>query len=135
MRAISEHFCIKFQKCDRAIQNYIKKAKEYNSERIKAGEEIKSKIFAEETEKSFRINLLSRNGCLEILSKIANKSTDERTKIAAIQQLAKMEGWESVAKTEITGKDGAALVPEPINIIIIDKREQIEQYTDHKDIQ
>lgn len=37
--------------------------------------------------------------------------------ITAIQQLAKMQGWESASKHELTGKDGAALIPTRIELV------------------
>jgi phage terminase small subunit len=37
--------------------------------------------------------------------------------VTAIQQLAKMQGWESATKHEITGKDGAPLVPTRIELV------------------
>lgn len=37
--------------------------------------------------------------------------------VTAIQQLAKMQGWESATKHEITGKDGSPLVPTRIELV------------------
>lgn len=37
--------------------------------------------------------------------------------ITAIQQLAKMQGWEAATKHELTGKDGTALIPTRIELV------------------
>jgi phage terminase small subunit len=37
--------------------------------------------------------------------------------ITAIQQLAKMQGWEAATKHELTGKDGAPLNPTKIELV------------------
>ncbi|MDR2083405.1 MAG: hypothetical protein LBP67_00185 [Bacteroidales bacterium] len=45
-------FCSKFQKTERTINRYIKKAKEYNTTRLQKQEKIKDEVLTEETFKS-----------------------------------------------------------------------------------
>ena len=109
-------FCTKFHKSDRTIKKYIKQAKEYNTERIKKQEKVKDDTLVNEAKKSLKNAILTRNESLEILSRIAKgvarkvndeivvPTDSERTR--AIQQLSKMQGWETINIDATTnGKD------------------------------
>jgi len=121
MKSVISVFVGKFRKTSRTIENYIKQAKEYNKSRLDRTEKIKANTEDEEIKKAAKSNILSRSKSLEILSKIAEGSArkigdeleipTDGDRIRAIQQLAKMEGWEAPEKKEITGKDGTNLIP------------------------
>jgi len=114
-------FCSKFQKTERTIWNYVKKAQEYNKIRLQKQEEIKEEVLVANAREAVKKAILNREECLEILSSIAKGSArkvkahdqvlipsdNERT--GAIKQLSKMEGWDAPTKTELAGTNGEPL--------------------------
>lgn len=116
MSEVLSYFAVKCRKNDRTIERYVQKAKEYNKSRLDRAESIKADAEDEETKKAAKKAILSRFKSLEILSNIANgtgrKAGDEilipsdGDRIRAIQQLAKMEGWEAPTKTAQTDSRG-----------------------------
>jgi len=96
----------KWQMSVRTVDRVIKEAKEYNLERINKQEKAKEELLTEEAKKSIISGIISREESMKILSEIAKgKSEDESNdgnRIKAIQQLAKMSGWETAPKTEST---------------------------------
>jgi len=106
MQSVVALFCTKLHKSQRTIKTYIKQAKEYNKTRIEKQEKVRDNVLAKETEEAVKTAILTRNESLEILSKIAKGDsvkkigkeifvTNDGERIRAIQQLAKMEGWEA----------------------------------------
>ena len=98
-------FCGKFRKSSRMIENYMKDAREYNSVRLQREEKKREKVQDDAKIMSLQSAILTRNESLEILSKISKgnvrkvgedviiPSDADRTR--AIQQLSKMQGWET----------------------------------------
>jgi hypothetical protein len=102
---ITSIYCEKFHRSRRTIDTCIKKAKEYNAERLQKQEIIKENILLTQTKKVAKKAILTRQKCLSILSDIAmGKSMEQQItindRIRAIQQISKMENWE-LDKTEI----------------------------------
>ena len=105
-------FCKKFQKTERTIWEYVSQAKKYNKTRIQKQEKAKDEVLITEAKKSLKKAILTRDESLEILSNIAKgvarklqdevliPSDSDRTR--AIQQLAKMQGWDEAQKIEST---------------------------------
>ena len=134
-------FCKEFQKTERTIDSYYKKAKDYNNTRLQKQEKVRDEVLQAETKKSVKSAILTRNESLAILSSIAKgtawKASEEimiptgADRTRAIQQLSKMQGWET-DKVDVTtnGKD----INQSIQIEIIDKREQINENTDNESI-
>ncbi|MCL1933265.1 MAG: hypothetical protein FWF53_05605 [Candidatus Azobacteroides sp.] len=120
----------KWQTSIRTLDRWLKEAKEYNSNRLLKLEAIRDEILTEQTKEAVKSAVLSRNRSLEILSNIAEGNarkigvevvipTDsERTK--AIQQIAKMEGWEAPEKKDITVRefDLSELTPEQRKVLL-----------------
>ena len=126
MSDVLSYFVKKCHKTERTVNRYIKKAKEYNKTRIWKQEKIRDRALADETKKAVKSDIISRNESLEILSRKAKGTAREiptesqmidgekvytkwtieypsdSDQIKAIQQLAKMEGWEAPVKTEST---------------------------------
>jgi len=104
-------FVSKFQRTERTIWNYYKKALEYNKIRLQKMEEIKEESMSIEQKEAIKNGILSRIEAIAILCDIAKGNarqigdtlqipTDaDRTR--AIQQLAKMEGWEAAREVTI----------------------------------
>lgn len=101
----------KWQMGVRTLDRVIQEAKEYNLQRIRELEEKKAEVYTEEALKSAKGEILSRNEALKILSDIAKGTTTEENqpnasdKIRAVQQMAKMQGWEAPTKSELEVKD------------------------------
>ena len=122
-------FCSKFQKTERTIWDYVAKAKEFNKTRIQKQENAKNDVMTSEAVEAFKNGLLSRYDCLLELSKIAKG--DERKvqgnviiptdgdRIRAIQQLSKMQGWET-EKIDVTTKGDA--INTAIKVTIVEKK-------------
>jgi len=106
----------KCHKSERTIWRWIKKAQKYNKNRLKKQEKARNSVLSEKEKEAVKSAILSRNEALEILGNIAKGNarkvnnnimipTDaDRTR--AIQQLAKMEGWEAPAKVSQTDSKG-----------------------------
>ncbi|MDR2929077.1 MAG: hypothetical protein LBV41_12895 [Cytophagaceae bacterium] len=102
MSDVVSYFVKKCQKNDRTVNRYIKKAKEYNKSRILRQEKVKNDILIKQAKESAKSVILSRNEALEILSDIASgKKRKDSDRTRAIQQLAKMEGWDAPEQHEI----------------------------------
>ena len=125
---ISE-FCVKFRKSSRMIENYMKSAREYNKERLQREESKREKVQDDAKIKSLKSAILTRNESLETLSNIAKgnarKVSEEviiptdGDRIRAIQQLSKMQGWET-EKIDVTTKGDA--VNTAVKVTIVEKK-------------
>lgn len=110
----------KWQMSVRTVDRIIKEAKQYNSSRIDKQEKIKDGVISDNAKELITEGIISRNESLKILSDIAkgvgrptNPDVDDNPKsnekiipadgdrIRAIQQIAKMEGWEATKKIDI----------------------------------
>jgi len=100
------NFGKKWQKGNRTIDRYYANAKEYNQNRLTKQEQAKSEVMITQAKETAKQSILSRYECLEILSniakgsarKVANESLlipNDSDRTRAIQQLAKMEGWDA----------------------------------------
>lgn len=125
-RDVVSKFCNLFQKTDRTIDTYYKEAKEYNAERQNLIEKAKGEVLVSEAKKEVENGLNQRKIYLDILKEIAEskdcnfedslKIQNNNVRIRAIQQLAKMEGWEFRVENENnsdTEKDTKAKVTLP----------------------
>ncbi|MCL1937001.1 MAG: hypothetical protein FWF52_01220 [Candidatus Azobacteroides sp.] len=141
MSDVLSYFAEKCGKSQRTVERWLEEANRYNLERIQKQEKIRDDILAEQTKEVVKQVILSRNRSLEILSNIAEgnarkvptetalingvekavswqleyPSDGDRTK--AIQQIAKMEGWDAPTKTEIS-------FPTAINFILDNGRRE-----------
>jgi len=107
------YFVARYRKNRRTIERYYKQAQEYNQKRIQALEKTKNEVLTEQTKQTTKKDILTREEGLEILSTIAKgiaRKVAENVMIPtdsdrarAIQQLAKMEGWDASIKTEVAG--------------------------------
>jgi len=99
---ILSYFAVKCRKDRRTIERYYKNAQEYNKERLQTDEKLKDEQRHAEIKDAVKMAILTRCEALEILSGIANeKSNKGNDRINAIQQMAKMEGWESATKINL----------------------------------
>ena len=117
-------FAKQYEKPEATVKRYYYRAREYNHSRNSKIEAAKTgTLIAAATEKT-KINILSRNESLEILSNIAKGETmkventfiiptsGDRTR--AIQQLSKMQGWE----TNLVDINFNSISDEQLNILI-----------------
>jgi hypothetical protein len=105
---VLSYFVVKCRKTRRTIERYYKKAQAYNQTRLNKQEKIKDRILHEETTKAAKSGIISRKESLEILSKIAKGSAKKVNneimlpsageQIRAIEQLAKMECWNTATE-------------------------------------
>lgn len=90
------------EKPEATVKRYYYKAKEYNKSRLENDEKVKDEQRHAEIKEAAKLSILSRSEALEILSNIANGySNKSYERISAIQQMAKMEGWESATKINL----------------------------------
>lgn len=125
MSEVLSYFVKKCRKDKRTIERYVKKAKQYNNTLLQKQQQVKDKVLVAEAEKSVKSAIISRNKSLEILSKIAEGSArkvpskiglvdgkekpvswsleypNDKERVLAIQQLAKMEGWEAAKEVNL----------------------------------
>jgi hypothetical protein len=123
------------QKSDRTVRRFVKKATEYNLNRIIKQEKVKDDILLKSTAESIKRDILSRDEALEILSSIsrgnAKKIKDEliipsaSEQIRAIDKLAELNGWNMPAKIAQTDSDGNDIIS-GIDIRIIRTKEDLE---------
>jgi hypothetical protein len=109
---ILEKFGKTWQISNRTADRIYREAKDYNLKRVKAQEKIKNEILAKSAEDTIKEAIISRVEAMKILTEIANgakRTVDDEIivpsdgdRIRAIQQLAKMEGWESAQKVDLT---------------------------------
>lgn len=117
----------KCHKSERTVWRWVKKAQEYNKIRLQKQEDAKDEVLISKAKELLESAILTRNESLEILSLIAKggarkvpteliekkdgsveykkycleyPADGDRTR--AIQQLAKMQGWEEPKKIDIT---------------------------------
>ncbi|MDR2586370.1 MAG: hypothetical protein LBC84_09200 [Prevotellaceae bacterium] len=112
MSDVLSHFVVNCRKNRRTIERYVKQAKQYNKTRLNKQEQAKEKVLVEEAKESIKRAILTRYESLETLSTIAKGTArkigedviipSDGDRIRAIQQLAKMEGWEAPIKTDNT---------------------------------
>lgn len=117
-------FCGKFRKTERTIENYIKKAKEYNFYRINEQEKVRNEVLVEETKNSLKSSILSRNDKLEVLSNIAQGKgrkvgeelliPSDGDRIRAIGELNKMQGDYAPEKRDLRVESKPQPTPEEI---------------------
>ena len=121
MRNIAE----KCGKSPRTIERWIAKAEEYNQERLRQQEVAKSDVMVNNAVELTRAGVLTRGETVRILSDIAKGETREVSgevivpsaseQVRAIQQLSKMEGWDTPNKVDITS--GGRAINEPTEVI------------------
>ena len=122
-------FCKKFQKTERTIWSYVTEAQKYNKERLIREESKREKAQDDAKIKSLKSAILTRNESLETLSNIAKgnarKVSEEviiptdGDRIRAIQQLSKMQGWET-EKIDVTTKGDA--INTAVKVTIVEKK-------------
>ena len=110
------NYCGKLRKSKRTVEGLLKKAKEYNEERIEKQEKVRDEVLAEETKESVKRDILTRNEALEILTNIARGSAKKvkieenkseviihsaTEQVRAIDRIAQMEGWDERKKSEM----------------------------------
>jgi hypothetical protein len=139
---ILSKFGKKWQTSTRTLDRLYKEAKKHNETRVKKQQKVKDEVLAEKAKEEIKRDILTREQAQEILTSIAKgrarkipvksiiedgvekfiefdlqyPNDGEREK--AIAQLAKMEGWEAPTKQEITGKDGAPIIPNHKHVVI-----------------
>ena len=121
-------FCSKFQKTERTIWSYVKKAQKYNKSRIDKQEKARDEVLVEEAKKAIKLDILSRNERMKILSDIANgkaKKIEGRIlvpssseQVRAIAELNKMEGDYAPTKIDAVVEQTNSLTPEEAAEII-----------------
>ena len=112
MSDVLSYFVERCRKNRRTVERYVKQAREYNKTRIQKQEKAKDEVLIAEAKESLKKAILTREESLEILSNIAKgvarklqdevliPSDGDRTR--AIQQLAKMQGWDEAQRIENT---------------------------------
>jgi len=134
MSDVLSYFVVRYRKNRRTVERYAKDAKEYNRERIRKHESVKDKVLETKTKEAFFAAVLTRKESLVVLSKIAKGegrrvlgevfAPTDGDRIRAIQQLSKMQGWET-EKVDVT--TGGKEFYQSIQIEIIDKTEKVEK--------
>lgn len=100
-QSVLQKFAKVCEKPEATVKRYYYRAKEYNKFRLKGDEKVKDEQRRAEIREAVKMDILSRNEALGILSGIAReKSNKSYERTSAIQQLSKMEGWDSPVKTE-----------------------------------
>lgn len=136
---IAAEYCKKYRKCRRTIETWLKKAREYNYDRIAEREKIRAEEMVSNARKTIKLDLMTRNEAISILTMIARgKQRDgndnsiiptDNERIRAIERLSKMDGWDMPNKTELTGANGKDIIPS-ITVEVIDNREQVKSDED-----
>ena len=134
MSDVLSYFVERCRKNRRTVERYVKEAKAYNNERIRRQEGIRNEVLQVKTKEAFFAAVLTRKESLVVLSKIAKGegrrvlgevfAPTDGDRIRAIQQLSKMQGWET-EKVDVT--TGGKEFYQSIQIEIIDKTEKVEK--------
>ena len=114
MQSVLRKFAEICGKSPKTVERHYYKAQEYNKNRLSDANDAANNAIISRAVKDAENGLSSRSDCLEILMDIAKNGKRDCDKISAIRVVGAWEGWEAPTKSELTGKDGAPLIPREI---------------------
>ena len=139
MSEVVSVFVVRCRKSDRQIERYISKAQEYNLQRLHRQEKAKEEVLIKSAKESIKKAIIEREEAEEILSKIARglsrqiptkytivdgekKAVEwdieypaDGERIRAVNQLARMKGWEVAEEKNIKITNVPILNIDPLN--------------------